>query len=90
VFLYTDRRPANYLLVHPHRIGDDAELRRRLAQATAGCDRVWLLRARPYQSDPWNHVGEILAETRARAEHTIFPGIEIERFDRPDSSGAGP
>ncbi len=86
VFLYAERRPATYLLVHPHRIGDDRELRRRLAAAAGERERVWLLRARPYQSDPANHVGEILAETRARADRQVFPGIELERYDR----GAGP
>jgi hypothetical protein len=82
IFLYAERRPASYLLVHPHRIGNDAELRRRLAAATAGHDRVWLFRARPYQSDPGNHVGEILAETRPRAVRELYPGIELERYDQ--------
>lgn len=81
IFFYAGREPASYLLVHPHRIGDEAELRRRLAAATAGRPRAWLVRARAYQSDPRNHVGEILGETRGRAERVAFPGIELERYD---------
>jgi 4-amino-4-deoxy-L-arabinose transferase-like glycosyltransferase len=90
VFLYAERRPATYLLVHPHRIGDEAELRQRLGAAADDHPRVWLLRARPYQSDPANHVGEILAETRARADRQVFPGIELERYDAATGATGDP
>jgi hypothetical protein len=81
IFYYAEERPADYLLIHPHRINDEGELRRRLAEAAEEHPRVWLLRVRPYQSDPHNQVGAILNETRARAERVTFPGIELERYD---------
>ncbi len=89
VFLYAESRPESYLLVHPHRIGDDLELRRRIEKATGEHHRVWLLRARPYLADPENHVGEILAETRTRGDRVTFPGIELERYDDPAGSRMG-
>ncbi len=89
IFLYAEHRPGSYLLVHPHRIGDDQQLRRRLAAAAAGHARVWLLRVRPYLSDPDNHVGEILGETRVEAVAITFPGVELQRFDGPPP-GEGP
>jgi hypothetical protein len=88
IFFYLARQPSAYLLVHPHRIGDDEELRRRLKQISAGRAHVWLLRARTYQSDPANRVGAILGETRTRAERRSYHGVEIERFDVPGDSAA--
>ncbi len=88
IFFYAGREPEHYLLVHPHRIGDEAELRRRLAAATGRRPRAWLLRARAYQSDPRNHVGEILGETRRRAARVTFPGVELERYDLAEPSPA--
>ena len=81
IFYYARQRPGEYLLLHPHRIGDEAELRRRIAAAAAARSRVWLLRVRAYQSDPANQVGAILGETRARAVAETFTGIELERYD---------
>ena len=93
IFYYAVRRPSAYLLLHPHRIGDDQELRRRIAAGAAGRSRVWLLRARAHQSDPRNQVGRILGETRNRAAHLAFTGIELERYDQepvPDRAGTPP
>ena len=81
LFYYTER-PAHYLLVHPHRIGDEALLRQRLQVATGGRPRAWLFRTRAYQSDPGNRVGAILGETRKPAESLSFHGIELVRYDR--------
>ncbi len=81
ILYYATRRPAVYVLLHPHRIRNDAELRRRLAAATESGGRAWVLRARAHQADPENTIGAILAETRTRAERVTFPGIEIERYD---------
>jgi 4-amino-4-deoxy-L-arabinose transferase-like glycosyltransferase len=87
IFYYAQERPA-YLLLHPHRIGDEGELRRRIAAAAAGRPRVWLFRVRAHQSDPEDQVGRILAETRTRAVRAEFSGIEIQRFDRAEGPAA--
>ncbi len=90
LFFYAERRPDVYLLLHPHRIGDEGELRRRIGTAVAGRTRVWLLRVRATQSDPENHVGEILGETRRRAARIMFHGIELERYDATASGEKQP
>jgi hypothetical protein len=88
ILYYAVRRPDAYVILHPHRIGDDRELRRRIAAAAAGASRVWLLRARAHQSDPSNQVGRILLETRRQATRRAWSGIELERYDR--TAGASP
>jgi mannosyltransferase len=90
ILYYATHRPAAYVLLHPHRIRNDAELRRRVAAATEARGRAWLIRARAHQSDPENTIGAILAEARARAVQATFPGIEIERYDLPDDLPATP
>jgi len=83
ILYYAKQRPANYVLLHPHRIRNDQELRRRIAAATESGGRAWLLRVRAHQSDPENAIGAILSETRPRVARVTFPGIEIERYDLP-------
>jgi hypothetical protein len=89
LFFYAERRPAHYLHVDPRRIGDEAELRRRLQAATARSGRIWLFRGRAYQSDPENRVAAILGETLKRAEYRVFHGIEVSRYERPAEPAAG-
>jgi hypothetical protein len=88
IFYYARQRPAAYLLLHPHRIGDEAELRRRIAEVAAHPARVWLLRVRAHQSDPENQVGAILGESRSRTVVQAFNGIELERYDRSGAPAA--
>lgn len=88
LFFYLEKRPAAYQVIHPHRIGDGGELRRRLSAASAGRPRVWIFRARTTQSDPGNQVGEILKETRRLGVRATFHGIEIERYDAPADTAA--
>jgi hypothetical protein len=87
VFYYTESAPAAYLHLLPH-LYLESEMRRRIGRVSAGRDRVWLLRARAYHTDPTNRVGAILAETRTLAERVTFTGIELERYDRRGEAGA--
>jgi 4-amino-4-deoxy-L-arabinose transferase-like glycosyltransferase len=82
IFYYARKRPGEYLFLNPHRIGNEAELRRRIEAASQVRSRVWLLRVRVHQGDPGNRVGAILGESRSRAVTEAFTGIELERYDR--------
>lgn len=57
--------------------GTPAEL---VDQATANADSVWLVEARPWQTDPDNEIKSYLEAHYTLLESEIFPGVEVYKY----------
>jgi hypothetical protein len=55
-------------------------VRARLQRALAGCDRLWYLRARPWENDADERILRFLDSRYRERERREFPGVQIIHF----------